>query len=1675
MRFTTLCRTLLVSLLLPLALPAWAQVEPCLKTVSDLSDAYEQMPSKSEVVAIYDYTPISRAVFEPYKYLTYQARTGFIGTSPSGQTPSGTAAFAQDAFNPFAAGVANAGNGNNAGTATAAGIAMGIRYGTSGPEVRFYWWPRAQLTAAQQAPLVDPLNSHTTPGKNGVTTYKDIVGIPLYQDTSGNITLLTDPSLTLAQVIALTTHVRVKLYTRAHDSNAADVPADQRTVDLPCPWRVHTSPTTLNGADAGFSYQSRTFTAGGNTVRYDPWSEGQGTATPFITTDFTVNGNAGDGTTAKTISVTTSDFGSAGYPDDAAGAANQVARTRWVEGTITNTAGTLFDLKVGQFYFTPDFLIWIFGGTQVRYIDPADGQTQWVAANSALLNAANYPYPATSYTGGYAVPDAIKDSKPGWANGLPNMARYQAVKYASINVMLNHLADLQFGYRFLDPTYGATLNPADSESGPAKNPGKHEETKDDTDTAFGGALGVPNTSLALRTIRLMTPAKLGAEIEPVQIWGPRAWDFTLGKNFYLYDVGSPDPLTPEAINYALANTYRQVSNPAQTVFDRSKISAGCANTYVILFPGQGMADSYTAALNGDATNVPGMGNSAAGGNADGNYGTSNNTANITPGSSSFTAGILSSIAAFGTGANTRAWGAPWTLTVNGNTRRIQTIVISVGVPGAYKFKGTNAGDKSPHEQLFRVAQWGDPGRQAWQPSNGSNKIPDLPIQLSSYVTGSALQYTKVYYFTGSDPKTLEEAFNQVAKYIVSAGAALSAPATPATGVRAANAAYFGIFKTTLSSAATTNKSPLWSGRLHALGIRESTEWVDSADHTKGTHSLLRFYGYDPTGNPGIDPTDIATGIPNFDTSHLWNTWDLFGAYLPADITVNGAPSVHTSTGLLKNAVTKWTDRALYTMVKGAKVRWPNVKNPGLATFEKQDPDDVISALKESVYAVDSKGVQSTTTKINDVQALNFIAWIRGAYNANNLADPNNTYNRLDIMGDIVNSAPLAVELTPTGTDALLPSSVSAVLPTGSGTISVPGNPFTGNQSTTNNPYKETHARLIIVGTNVGILEGFFEWSASFNSGTLDAAGQPIYYVDAKAMELWGFIPPEFWQAMYTLFVTRNNTTDHLEHAYMVDGDPGLYHVDLAPSYSPGGTLADHRVSKGEDAVVIFGNRKGSRSYYGLQLSSLDKAVGPDSFKILWTINPQDPTGSVTALPSGMTAPSSADATVIKTMGMSTSVPAVATVYSGNYSDTPTAQNLVFLSGGYSNPEMDACYKATSSTDYGKGMGKLILALNPLSGKIEKLWDLRDVDGAGAIAEGVTPLSMFNNSLTQRLYFADVAGNIKAIHNSKEKLGATEAATGYRLDSAFIDDWLSTPRTIYSGAKNSMNFRFTTRPDAFMLQGGYPLVNKDNINPLSVVVAIGSGDRNNPTDKNETYTIGTTSTTQHPSSQNRFLVLVDRQDSKDLGFDTSGIPDDKLQAIKSDGTGWVSSYSKPEVTPNAAEPYLFNSHYGYRIDLGTGALPANTWSGGVTYDKVLVSPLIKQGLLFFSIFNVSNASGYNCAPNAFTRTFRQCDIMRPLALNLQTVDLSQVGDIQGNVTRTSDSCTGLAFYFNSLSSQLVDAGNRVLQGGALTAGQSTSSSTINTATQAGQNTPSLQNVKDSESVRGIRVRAWRIVR
>lgn len=110
-----------------------------------------------------------------------------------------------------------------------------------------------------------------------------------------------------------------------------------------------------------------------------------------------------------------------------------------------------------------------------------------------------------------------------------------------------------------------------------------------------------------------------------------------------------------------------------------------------------------------------------------------------------------------------------------------------------------------------------------------------------------------------------------------------------------------------------------------------------------------------------------------------------------------------------------------------------------------------------------------------------------------------------------------------------------------------------------------------------------------------------------------------------------------------------------------------------------------------------------------------------------------------------------------------------------------------------------------------------------------------------------------------------------------------------------------RPATGILANGYPVpVAKidnsptNNFNPYTVMVAIGAGGWNNPTDADESFTSPGTSYTVHPPASNRMLVLADRQDS------SGGSLGDYLNlldgAVTASGTSSFSQQTGVNTTP-----------------------------------------------------------------------------------------------------------------------------------------------------------------------------------
>lgn len=1582
--------TILLSIGASLALQA--QVEPNLQTTTDLSDVYQSKSGSSTLVLILDSTAASRGVFESNDYLTNKARRAFLGSAngmggnPQPNDVSGNTVFSepgrQKQGNSYLGIPLNR-------TTPILGYVFGMTTANgTDAEVRMYTWPSGS-----------PVTVRTVIGGD-----TEVVGHPYAYSGASNKTDMikvdwkTDVLTTLKNGGNPVTHIRFTV--------------NGRTIDLPCPWKVHDSPDSIVAKPPTPTKE----------VPFPPVQAYQ--------RNFQKN--------------QTYQSGYSGIPYDAYSDLDSKAIR-----TIAN-----YPTVIGQFYYSPDYLSWIFYGKSIRGTYPLVKQGNTKAGEVTWTNN------TYGYTGGFAVPtvtDSVTTSNgsgngEGFANHLPNLTRLQAEKLAVINAFISKLDQATWFYRFLAPGYGDPQNDEELTATAYATPSNFKKDRADSDTNASYLSDLRQLTLSL----LKGNTSALQNIDPKDLTGTQfKANPSFGANVEPFDAYTPQPLA-----VALANTYRKIvrnqSDNPSIKFDTGECSGG---VFVVPLSANGMNDSLItegdslAAYDGNAAGYyvythGNTGLSKGGVNyPDSNVSNDMKNSTFKPGSQYFHPATMSASAAFGLSGvtnNSSAYDAPWNDAVTKKGRGIQTMCISLAVPGTYVLASDSNG-RNPHEEFFDVAQWGNPSNKAWAPSNPA---PSADL-IYFYQPANS---NNVRYFPSADPASLEQAVSNIGSYVVYGKAALSAPATPATGVQNANQAYFGTFQTT----ATTSQSdrvPLWAGNLYAIGLQRTTVPGTTAGSVR---SVFKFYGINDGDKKYGTVDNAGTNTADFDVLNLWSAYTIFGNY---------QNTIVNTDKILGGTTLSWKNRNAYIMGNKDIEKYEHSADGTTDNATQLDRIVAWVTIKDPTnrYYLSSTvkgkgGVGPTHDEARDL-----MRFLLGAYNptdngnllnrdkldTNSSLTTNPLLGHLNIMGDIVNSAPQAVELSKDLADTL-PSALTS-------------DTFYTNAYGTG--YTDPHTRLIIVGTNTGNLHCFVEVAAKSTNTTTNPEG----FYTAKAYELWTFIPPNLFPMLWDLYNQRTQTDASIfKHHYGVDGDPVLYHVDKAPS---GSIIGDTRVGKKEDAAIIFSFRKGARDYFSLKISdSTDGDVIPSAPRLGWWIKPI--TGEIIT-PS---ATSTSQEGLIKTMGMSTSVPSFGYVKdkSGNL------RRVVFLTGGYSNAEVDARYlndDAIANTNYFQdGLGRLVMALDPMTGAHvrEVPWDFRSTS-VGAIAGGVVPVEVLNlgTGLTHRIYFGDYKGNVWALNADKEA-----ATSGYRADLPDINSWYDSNkvRAIYSDPK----VRFTTAPDAFRLPGDFPVLmaaGTSSTRPLTVMVSIGSGDRNNPIDASEDFSyIDKNGITQTASptipEYNRFYTFADLQNA------SSVIATSSLQKIDST---WATSYSDPKVTAGTSS-YLWGSFdtatntgsgykFGFYIDLphNDNLNPLLTPAGNSpnrTRDKVLVSPLVKQGTLFYSFYNVFGTSGFGCSPFSTTRTFRQCDIMRPLYYDPQ-IDITsgKVGDAT-TLNKNDDGCSGLAFSFNSLSSQLVDAGDYVMQGGA-------KASTAKDV--AGSNTPDIQAVKDTASNPGFRLRSWRVVR
>ncbi|MBI3131707.1 MAG: hypothetical protein HYZ13_10310 [Acidobacteria bacterium] len=678
------------------------------------------------------------------------------------------------------------------------------------------------------------------------------------------------------------------------------------------------------------------------------------------------------------------------------------------------------------------------------------------------------------------------------------------------------------------------------------------------------------------------------------------------------------------------------------------------------------------------------------------------------------------------------------------------------------------------------------------------------------------------------------------------------------------------------------------------------------------------------------PTRVTSGK----TEILTNTGGVVAALSPA----TASAQAQWSAKQILNS-TPWSSRIVYTRPSATAGN----PNPALVEFTSD-----AGALKFDGF----KGELPAGT---DAQRQALVNWMRGGDNKADAAVPLPYGNRSNLMGDIINSAPTVIEYA---SSAGFPSAVGA-----------PGDAV-------------FHYRLVIVGTNSGFLHAFAEtsWDEEITVGP-----EKFKITKGVAKEMWSFIPTDFLKYLSYLTVKTN------PHRFLVDGAPVVYHRDLPTTSSS--VAGNGKVDNGEKAFLVFGLRKGGRSYYALDISN------PSAPTAAWALRADE----ATTIPSTrVLAPTTALADaqkIVGDMGYSTSQPAIGRVlFTSN--GARKVRPAVFLGGGLSDPEVETLNFS------GRKMGRSAIALDVTSGEILQVWDLSAKAGVGSISAGVVPFEFFPSSgFVQRGYFTDNAGGVWALGSDKHSSGDYSK---FRLDSSDLDNW--TVDGTRTGAPSirkvyqATNDKHSTLPAPFNI-GQLPVFRDTDpkVAPATVGLAFTSGDRNNPLD----LYLKDPKPTRH-----RINIVFDRQDSQGLGIDVTGMTDGNLEdmSASTDPTADVINPSKPG--------YYLRNKYGYYINF-----PSPITVGTSTfYSKGINEPTVLAGVLFYSYFKPT--SGDACSPGTgLTRSWRVCDVINPV-VNTGEAALSSKSCTAGFVMEWA----GVASNFGARGTVAVNQAGGVLAAG-----------------------------------------------
>jgi Tfp pilus tip-associated adhesin PilY1 len=1197
--------------------------------------------------------------------------------------------------------------------------------------------------------------------------------------------------------------------------------------------------------------------------------------------------------------------------------------------------------------------------------------------------------PQYSSTGSYLGTQRVDGS----TIATPSVTRLQAVKRAAINTWVAHQADVYWALRELDPT---------------------------NEAGSGTASTINNNSTT--TITTATPTPVATATWPHLNGLDSGWtvfnntsaqgiNATTGNSVnamarlsYLF-ANNETPLT-----YALARTLAQFEDP-NSVFNAVEGAnvSQCVNSYLILFT-DGIDNNAEECCNNANATTPYItaGNLTVSGVGGGNEYIIQNPTSIDRSGQYWNLSTIAGIAAHlsdptlgtvnvdympqwapGTGVTTGVPHVflPFAINQRGNAannnllqyskdHRVTIMTVGVSLGGTVNSPG------GPKQNLFNTAVAGDPDTTA---------NPALPAVFHGFVPPTGTSGSN---WVGSDWVANDWVQNpqDPSDY-------------PTIGQRTPGAVYFfdGSNPTALSSA-----------MKYAFAIAIGT----------------------PTNNTTASPSLPFVGQALGSEIYLGSFQPpaIGGVIWPGDLmmfsttSTNGAVNIVTNAGApattLNASTAEWSaaasfsgrywdtvspptgmiGRKLYTRLPGTAT----TPEPGLIPFTYTNTaitSQVLNAANPSLDVQFAMGASTSTANATN-------NWI-------------STTNRSNIMGDIIDSAPAALEYTWSYVQPNLASYSPALTQYSAGTT-------------------KNRFRLILVGDNQGWLHAFGEvtWTVQ------DPANTSLTLTKGVVDELWAFMPTDFLP--YLDYITHPSNT----HRYMVDGSPTVYFLDQpAANGGPGNGTVD----AGERAIVVFGLGKGGRSYYALNINN------PFVPTIQWSLRPDE--ASVFPASRDLTGSTTTPAsTILGKFGFSTCPPNI-----GRISFNSNLYDAVFLGGGFSVPEVETNFTGAPH------LGRSTMAVDVYSGKVLAAQDLTvsNIGGStiGPVGAGLVPFEFaLNTGMAQRAYFLDYTGGLYA-WGSKD-VTSTAPYLNFRTDSSELAPNLATNyhgwqiRKVFQDdntAASGKGGRYTTLPAPYRV-GTFPgpAYNGQAV-PTAVGIAMVSGDRNNPLDRS--YTTANPIPLWH-----QMTMVFDRQDSRALGLDNApGSPSKDTGVVPGIGGGspLLIPLSETAITSTPGNPcadpafkaftqgcspdsYFLGTSatpkYGYYVTFPipmSPAAPASTF-----LSKGINPPIVVANTLSYDYFTPLTSDPCT-GGTGNTYTWFISDVLHPIVNDLRPGMLAPSG--------------GVLPVWSGVASNFMAIGNGVLQAGQVAG-----------AGANGASAAELNNHMVNASSRYPAVKVWRTV-